>query len=91
MKLASWRMAGSTRRLIVCVLSCLLPFAVCHLGGCQSGPPSTQPTTPSERQDAALNDPMGYKPQFGHPIGDSDMTSFDKDGFNRDMHDVLNP
>jgi hypothetical protein len=91
MKSAQRKMARSTRRLIVCVSSCLLPFAVCHLGGCQSGSPSTQPSTPSARQDAAMNDPMGYKPQFGHPIGGSDMTSFDKDGFNRDMHDVMNP
>jgi hypothetical protein len=85
-------MAGSTRRLLICGSICALPFALCPLPGCAgNGQPSTQPTTPQERQEAALRDPMGYKPPHNGDISGGDITSFDKDAFKRDVNDVLNP
>jgi hypothetical protein len=74
----------------------VLSSALCVLrffNGCAANaPPSTQPSTAEERQDAALNDPMNYKPQFGNgDISGGDIGHFDRDGFNRDMHDVLSP
>jgi hypothetical protein len=62
--------------------------------GCSSGSngPTTQPSTISQRQDRALQDPFGYTPDTKK----SDMTvsghgEFDKEGLQRDTDHVLNP
>jgi hypothetical protein len=47
--------------------------------------------TVEQRQDAALKDPFGYQPQVGRDIGGGDITTFDKSGFDKDMHDLLQP
>ena len=60
------------------------------VGGCNSGPPATQPASAADRQDAALRDPMGYKPTV-NGTSDGDVTHFDSTGFKRDVNDVLNP
>ncbi|HSV13673.1 MAG TPA: hypothetical protein VLI90_05400 [Tepidisphaeraceae bacterium] len=87
------RRGGGARRVIFCVSICLLPFSICHVPGCaENKPPSTQPTSMEDRQNAAMNDPMNYKPQFGNgDISGGDINHFDRDGFNKDLHDVLNP
>ena len=59
------------------------------LAGCGSMA-SSQPSA-SEKQDAALEDPMGYKQQVGRDISGGDITHFDHDGFKQDMNDALNP
>lgn len=64
------------------------------LAGCSSGTngPTTQPSTISQRQDRALQDPFGYTPDWKK----SDMTvsghgEFDKEGLQRDTDHFLNP
>jgi hypothetical protein len=91
-----WKMENGkrqrSRRLLLPASICLLPFAICHLSGCgPTPPPSTQPTSLSQRQDAALKDPMGYKPYVGEDVSGGDLGNFDKAGFKRDLDDVLNP
>ena len=68
---------------VVCVVAVV--FA-----GCASSTPTTQPTTPDQRQEAILNDPMGYKPAMDHDISGGDISHFGK-GLNNDINDVLNP
>ncbi len=91
MKNGNWKMGETSRRMLLTLSICPLPFIICHLAGCTASPPSTQPDSISDRQDAALKDPMGYKPQVGGDTSASDIGRFDKDGFNHDLHDVLNP
>jgi hypothetical protein len=68
----------------------------CIFAGCSSTPPTTQPTTRPltmrERQDAAMRDPFGYSPnKEPADISGGGLTDFDKDGFNKDMKNVLSP
>lgn len=45
-----------------------------------------------ERQDAAMKDPMGYKPDFSsNKPSSGGIGDFDKDGFNKDVKSVFNP
>ncbi len=74
-------------------LAAAAPVAVLNAGGCNSGPATTQPMTASQRQDAILKDPMGYKPQVGPDTagGDGGITHLDNDGLKKDLNDVFNP
>src|SRR2546423_1704913 len=74
----------------------VLGFAFCALrffASCAEKKPSTtQPSTMEERQEAAMKDPMNYKPQFGNgDISGGDIGHFDRDGLKKDWNDVLNP
>lgn len=92
MKNGKWKMGRSGRRLLLCLSTCHLPVAICHLSGCASnGQPTTRPSTPEERQEAALRDPMNYKAPRGGDISGGDISSFDKEGFKRDLNHVFNP
>jgi hypothetical protein len=81
--------------------SMIRPIVCCFglgviVAGCAQTAPTTQPTTrPStlrERQDAAMRDPFGYSPDAGNAdISGGGLTDFDRQGFNRDFKDVLNP
>jgi hypothetical protein len=55
------------------------------LGGCDSSAPPTE----SQRQDAILADPMGYKPEVGRDIMGGD--GFDKDAFLQDFRNTFDP
>jgi hypothetical protein len=89
MKTGNWKMGRSGRRTLLSLSICLVPFAICHVTGCQSPPPSTQPSTVTER---ALRDPMGYKPAFDdHDISGGGITTFDKEAFKRDLDSALSP
>jgi len=62
------------------------------VAGCGSSTATTKPLTMRERQDAAMRDPMGYKPDFSKDRVSSDgWTEFDKDGFKKDLNRVFNP
>jgi hypothetical protein len=64
-----------------------LALAVCLVAGCSSSAPTTQPDSISQRQDKALEDPMGYKvPSTPGPSGDSGNHSLKSD-----LNDVINP
>ena len=67
-------------------LATAAPVAVMNAGGCNSTPATTQPTTPEQRQAAAMKDPMNYKPQF-----ESSPDVSDPSGFKKDLNDVFNP
>jgi hypothetical protein len=61
--------------------------------GCASSDkkPSTQPSSMSDRQDAALRDPFGYKPDMGRDVSGGDVGHYDRDGMKRDLNNVFNP
>lgn len=87
MKRGRWR-----RRLSLCVLH----FAFCvGFIGCAKGPttqPTTRPSTLQQRQDKALHDPFGYSPDTEQTdISGGGLTDFDRDGFNRDLKNALDP
>jgi hypothetical protein len=63
-------------------------------GGCadSKSQPATQPMTVKQRQDAMLQDPMGYNPQKEKfDISGGKINEFDKGAFKRDVDNVLNP
>ena len=83
------------------LLFCLLPSALClalagGIGCTQNAAATTQPTTrplsARDRQDAAMRDPFGYSAN-GAPadVSGGGLTDFDRDGFNRDFKNVLDP
>ena len=60
--------------------------------GCASHEPTTRLADARERQDAALHDPFGYKPQMDEQdISGGDVGHLDKNAMRRDMDHVLNP
>ena len=80
-------------------ISGLLPISVLicvHLWftpGCASEkkPPTTQPSSMSQRQDAALRDPFGYKPDMNRDVSGGDIGHLDRDGLKKDLNNVFNP
>ena len=77
----------------------LAALAVCAAAGLslpacakKSASPTTRPATAQERQDRALKDPFGYKPDWSDTDvsggGDADLS---KDGFQRDLGHVIMP
>jgi hypothetical protein len=70
----------------------LFPLSVCLFSvSCSSNSSTAQSSTISDRQEAALKDPMGYKVPASPDVSDGNTTSVDKSGLQRDMNDVLNP
>jgi hypothetical protein len=55
---------------------------------CSSAP---QQESMSDRQEAALKDPMSYKVPPTPDVTDSNSATFDKSGFQRDLNDAVNP
>jgi hypothetical protein len=52
--------------------------------------PTTRPMSLQERQDRALHDPFGYKPDFtGTGVSGGDTGAFDKEGLRKDIEDVF--
>lgn len=85
MERSNMRFSSATRPLfrpLLALLLCLGLPLICQLPGCGSGPPSTQPASISDRQDAALNDPMNYKIQ---------PEPSDNRGLKHDINDFINP
>ena len=69
---------------VCCVLVC----------GCmqKSTGPTTRPDSVHERQEQAMRDPFGYKTDTGKAdISGGGLTEFDREGFNRDLKNVLDP
>jgi hypothetical protein len=61
--------------------------------GCASDkkPPTTQPSSMSQRQDAALRDPFGYKPDMNRDVSGGDIGHLDRAGLKKDLNNVFNP
>ena len=75
--------AGLVGRLLICVA----------LAGCaaDTSKPTTQPTNMRERQDQAMKDPFGYSPKMNDDISGGGIGEFDKDAFQRDVKNALDP
>jgi hypothetical protein len=86
-------------------LSVHFPFSIFHfpslllvaiLAGCASDkhPPTTQPSSVRDRQEAALNDPMGYSPNMNsreNDISGGKLNELDRGALKKDIDHVLNP
>ena len=61
--------------------------------GCASDKkkPTTRPSSMSQRQDAALRDPFGYKPDMSRDVSGGDIGHLDRDGLKKDLNNVFNP
>jgi hypothetical protein len=69
-------------RLLVCVL----------FTGCAETPkPTTRPASMHDRQDQAMKDPFGYSPGMETDISGGGINEFDKNAFQRDVKNVLDP
>ena len=84
------RSAGSRRLLPIPLL---IGALVAPIVGCASDKkaPTTQPTSISQRQDAALRDPFGYKPDMSRDVSGGDIGHLDRDGLKKDLNNVFNP
>ncbi len=76
----------------------VVPISLCVcvcmslLAGCASDKkPTTRPTSMSERQDAALRDPFGYKPDMSRDVSGGDIGHLDRDALKKDVNNVFNP
>lgn len=60
--------------------------------GCASDKkqPTTRPSM-SQRQDDALRDPFGYKPDMSRDVSGGDIGHLDRDGLKKDLNNVFNP
>jgi hypothetical protein len=74
------------------LILCLLP-AYCLLGCSSNNPPSTQPSSVRERQDAVLKDPFGYSPGAGRSedVSGGEINELDRKAIRKDLDHVLNP
>jgi hypothetical protein len=81
-------------------LSCFAAFWLLAAGfwllspGCASDnkKPTTQPTSMSQRQDDALRDPFGYKPDMRREdVSGGDIGHLDRDALKKDLNNVFNP
>jgi hypothetical protein len=71
-----------------------IAFALLLSTGCASnhGQPTTRPTSARDRQDQALHDPFGYKPDMSdQDISAGDIGSTDAKALRKDVDHVLNP
>lgn len=78
----------------------LVPIALCvcavqsvWTSGCASSDkkPTTQPSSMSQRQDEALRDPFGYKPDMSRDVSGGNIGHLDRDGMKKDLNNVFNP
>jgi len=71
-----------------CIAACGLALFVL---GCSHSPAQKGPTA-RERQDRAMKDPFGYKPDWSNTsVSGGGTADLDKDGLKRDLDHVLNP
>jgi len=66
-------------------------FALLVLWGCSHDKKPQKPTA-QQRQDRALKDPFGYKPDWSDTsVSGGGTEKLDKDGLRKDLDHVLNP
>ena len=64
----------------------------CIVGCSDNSTATTKPTSLRERQDAALKDPYGYKPDVDNrDVSGGGLFDLDKDGMKKDLNNVFNP
>jgi hypothetical protein len=91
-----WKMANgnAARRALLTFAIFHLPFAILLCAGCTSAHPTTQPVSATDRQNAAMRDPMGYKPDMSDTntiSGDGGVADYDKKAMRKDIDHVFNP
>lgn len=75
-----------TRR-IALTAACALALLSLHCAD-----PKTRKPTAQERQDRALRDPFGYKPDWdGTGVSGGGTADLDKEGLRKDLKNVLDP
>jgi hypothetical protein len=82
------------RRLPIWLCACAALSALSFFtAGCASSDkrPTTQPSSMAQRQNDALRDPFGYKPDMNRDISGGDIGHLDGDGLKKDLNNVLNP
>ena len=76
----------------ICVhLRFVIPWVL--LCGCSSNNPSTtRPSSVTDRQNAALDDPFGYSPDMKDAdISGGKINEYDRNAMRKDLDHVLNP
>ena len=54
--------------------------------------PTTQPMNMRDRQDAAMRDPFGYKPDMdSRDVSGGGIGELDREGLKKDLNNVFNP
>ena len=82
------RSAGSRRLLPISLMISALSAPIV---GCASDKkPTTRPSM-SNRQEEALRDPFGYKPDMNRDVSGGDIGHLDRDGLKKDLNNVFNP
>jgi hypothetical protein len=81
------------RRLVLVYFWLLVSGSWILLPSCSSNKkqPTTRPSNMSQRQDAALRDPFGYKPDMSRDVSGGDIGKLDRDGLKKDLNNVFNP
>ena len=74
-------------------ISVLICVYLWSISGCASSDkkPTTQPSSMAQRQNDALRDPFGYKPDMNRDVSGGDIDHLDRDGLKKDLNNVLNP
>lgn len=66
--------------------------SLCALAGCMSTQPTTRPSSAYQRAEDALRDPFGYSPQIKKSdVSGGGIGEFDREGFGKDIKDVIDP
>jgi len=79
-----------TNVLLVCICVHLWLLSACST----EKHPTTRPASATDRQDAALKDPMGYSPNMNSPDNDisgGKINELDRGAMKKDIDHVLNP
>ena len=81
-----------TIRKSICVLALTAACGLASsLPGCADSAKTRQPTA-QERQDRALKDPFGYKPDWSNTgVTGGGTADLDKDALGKDLKNVLDP
>ena len=87
------RLKGLLRpSVLICVHLWFLTL-LCMLAGCSSNNTSTtKPSSVTDRQNAALEDPFGYSPDMKDAdISGGKINEYDRNAMRKDLDHVLNP
>lgn len=92
-KPVEWRRRSLSFWLLASGYWLLLPGCWLVVSGCASDkkPPTTQPSSMHERQDAALRDPFNYKPDMSRDVSGGGIGDLDRNGLKKDLDNVFNP
>ena len=74
------------------IRACAVVICAWLVGCSDNSTATTKPTSLRERQDAALKDPYGYKPDIDNrDVSGGGLLDYDKQGMKKDLNNVFNP